>query len=341
MSDLIWLNANENMLGPSPKAVEAIQKASLEANLYTDDQAEKLVERLIARIDPSLTVDNFTLGNGSGDVIRSIVQTFVLPGMEVIEPTPTFAAYKRQTAVHRGNLVRVPLKDYQIDWEGVLAAVTEKTAVIFICNPNNPTGQIITHDEMAAFLEKVPDHVVVVVDEAYQDFVDDPAFPRMTDFIAAGHRVIVARTFSKVYGLASLRMGYGYGALKTIEPVRNNRNKYEIGIMAYEGAAAALTDEEHIVNTIESVREGREYFYRELSKLGISFLRSEAIFLIIKDLPIGAVEFVERVKAQGVVIRHMDIFNMPEYIRISIGRPEDNARAIEAIGQVWRGLIGA
>jgi histidinol-phosphate aminotransferase len=334
MSELVRLNANENMLGPSPLAVAAMQKASLEANLYPTDQDQLLIERLIARIDPHLTADNFVLGHGSGDVLRAIAQTYILPGMEVIVPIPTFAAYKRLTLLHRGQLVPVPLKAYQVDLMAVLAAITPNTALIFICNPNNPTGQIITHEAMAAFLSQVPERVVVVVDEAYLDFVDDPAFPRMTEFIAADYNLIVARTFSKVYGLASLRLGYGFGSMGAITPVQNGRNRFEIGRIAYAGAAAALNDEEHVVNTIEMVQAGREYFYEELSKLGISYLPSQGIFLVIKDLPVPAPQLVEAVLAKGVIIRHMDIFDMPGYIRISIGRPEDNAKAIAALAQV-------
>ena len=334
MSELIRLNANENMLGPSPLAVAAIKNASLEANLYPTDQDQLLIEKLIARIDPRLTTDNFVLGHGSGDVLRAIAQTYILPEMEVVVPTPTFAAYKRMTQLHRGRLVPVPLQNYQIDLTAVLAAITPQTALIFLCNPNNPTGQIISHKDMAAFLSQVPEHVVVVVDEAYHDFVDDPTFPRMTEFIAAGHNLIVARTFSKVYGLASLRLGYGFGSLPAITPVRNGRNKFEIGRMAYAGAAAALSDEEHVVNTIEMVQAGREYFYEELDKLGISYLRSQGLFLVIKDLPIPPPQLVEAVLAKGVIIRHMDVFDMPDTVRISIGRPQDNAQAIAALAQV-------
>ena len=334
MSELVQLGANENLLGPSPMAVEAIKNTTLEANLYPTDHDQMLVEKLIARIDPHLAVDNFVLGHGSGDVLRAIAQTYILPESEVVVPMPTFAAYKRLTKLHRGQLVPVPLNNYQVDLTAVLSAITLQTALIFICNPNNPTGQIITHEQMAAFLPKVPEHVVVVVDEAYIDFVDDPAFPRMTEFVAAGYNLIVTRTFSKVYGLASLRIGYGFGSLPAIMPVQNGRNKFEIGRLAYAGAAAALNDEEHVVNTIEMVRQGREYFYKELSRLGISYIPSQGFFLLIKDLPVAAPQMVEAVLAKGVIIRHMDIFDMPDYIRISIGRPEDNAKAIEALAQV-------
>ncbi len=338
MRELVRLGANENMLGPSPMAIEAIKNTSLDANLYPVDHEEMLLEKLIARIDPHLMADNFVLGHGSGDVLRAIAQTYILPEMEVVVPTPTFIVYKRLTKLHRGQFAPVPLKNYQVDLTAVLAAITPQTALVFLCNPNNPTGQIITHEEMATFLSQVPEHVVVVVDEAYLDFVDDPAFPRMTEFVAAGYKLIVARTFSKVYGLASLRIGYGFGSLPAITPVRNGRNKFEIGRMAYAGAAAALNDEEHVVNTIEMVRQGREYFYKELSKLGISHLPSQGFFLLIKDLPVDAPQMVEAVHQKGVIIRHMDVFDMPGYIRISIGRPQDNAKAIAALTQVLEEL---
>jgi histidinol-phosphate aminotransferase len=338
MGELVQLGANENLLGPSPLAVAAIKNTTLEANLYPTDHDQMLIEKLIARIDPRLAVDNFVLGHGSGDVLRAIAQTYILPEMEVIIPTPTFAAYKRLTKLHRGIVVPVPLENYQVDLTAVLSAISPHTALIFLCNPNNPTGQIITHEQMAAFLRRVPEQVVVVVDEAYIDFVDDSAFPRTTEFVAAGYNLIVTRTFSKVYGLASLRVGYGFGSLPAITPVQNGRTKFEIGRLAYAGAAAALNDEEHDVNTIEMVREGREYFYKELSRLGISYIPSQGFYLLLKDLPLAAPQLVEAMLARGVVVRHMDIFDMPNYVRISIGRPEDNAKAIAALAQLLQDI---
>jgi len=341
MSELVRLGSNENMLGPSPLALEAIRNACAEAHLYPTDQDQILKEKLSAAIGHGVNVDQFVLGNGSGDVLRMIAQTYVSPGSQVVLPTPTFSSYKRVTKLHGGEVIEVPLKDYQIDLQGLLCAITPQTTLLFLCNPNNPTGQIVTHDQMGGFLAQVPEHVTVVVDEAYIDFVEDPAFPRVTEFLGAGYNIIVARTFSKVYGLASLRVGYGFGKLERIAPVRDRRHTFESGRMAYVGAAAALSDEVHIVNTIDMVRSGREYLYEALSKIGLKYLHSEAFFVLLTDLPLDAQYIVDEALKQGVILRHTTVFDMPGYVRISVGRPQDNQRAIEALTNILEanGLI--
>ena len=334
MTDLIRLGANENLLGPSPMAIEAIQNAVFEGHLYPGDHDLMLMEKLSAKIGRGLVKEQFVLGNGSGDVLRMIIQTYVLPDNEVILPIPTFVSYKRLVGVHRGQIVPIPLVDYQIDLQGMLNAITPNTTLMIICNPNNPTGQIITHDELKTFIEQVPDHVIVIVDEAYVDFVEDPRFPRITELIGAGHKIICTRTFSKVYGLASLRVGFGFGHHSSVEKVRNTRHRSDTGRIGYLGAAAALLDEAHVVNTIELVRNGRNYLYQELDKLGLSYLKSEGFYILLKDLPLDAQYMVDEVLKHGVVIRHTDIFDMPNYVRISIGREKDNAQAINALRTV-------
>ena len=334
MSDLVRLGSNENMLGPSPLGLEAIRKATLEAHLYPSNQDQVLMEKLAAAIGHGVTTDQIVLGNGSGDVLATIAHAYVSPGSQVVIPIPTFPSYKRVTYLNRGEVIAVPLKDYQMDLPGLLSAITPETTLLFLCNPNNPTGQIVTHRQMADFLAQVPDHVTVVVDEAYIDFVDDPAFPRVTEFITAGYNIIVARTFSKVYGLASLRVGYGFGNLERIAPVRKRRHSFQTGSMAYAGAAAALNDEVYIVNTIDMVREGRNYLYGALSDIGLNFLRSQGFFVLLTDLKLDAQYIVDEALKQGLILRHMDSFDMPGYVRISVGRPEDNKRAVEVLTNI-------
>ena len=333
--ELVRLGANENLLGPSPKALEAIKNLAGNLHIYPSTEDVELGEKLAAQIGGGLTSDQFVIGNGSSDVIRMIVQTFVLPGDEVLFPLPSFAIYKRLTNVHRGVVVTVPLKDHQIDLDLLLDAVTEKTKIIFLCNPNNPTGQIIKHDQMAHFLSILPNHVILIVDEAYQDFVEDPDFPRTTEFINEGYNVITTRTFSKVYGLASLRMGYGFGKQSLIEKVRNTRHVSETGLVAYHAAMAALTDEEHIVNTIEMTINGRNYLYQELDKLGLTYLKSQALFVSLIDLPMPPEEIVAEARKHNLIIRHADVFDMPEAVRISIGRQEDMEFAVEVLKKIF------
>ena len=336
MTEPLRLHANENLLGPSPMAVAAMQEACLNANFYPQNHEAILLEKLAAHIGHGIRPEQFVLGNGSADVLRMLVQHHGLPDAEIVVPRPTFVAYKRLTRVHRANLVEVPLIDYQIDFDGLINAITDKTTLLFLCNPNNPTGLYVNHQEMADFLARVPEHVCVVVDEAYHDFVDVNDFPRMMEFVNAGYNVIVARTFSKVYGLASMRVGYGYGPEHVIAPIRDTRVRSEMGIMAYAGAAAALADEAHIVNSIEMVQEGREFYYKEFDRLGLKYLRSQAFFITVEDPPVPAQQIVDEALKQGVLLRHADVFDMPGYLRVSIGRPEDNKRVIEVLENIFQ-----
>lgn len=334
MSDFVELSANENLLGPSPKAMEAIQKAVLASHIYPRGEELMLREKLAAFVGGGISAENFVIGNGSGDIIRMAIQVYVLPNDEVIIPAPTFISYKRLTKIHRGIPVEIPLVDYQVDLDAVLDAITPRTKLIFLCNPNNPTGQIITHDEMGAFLAKLPEHVIVAVDEAYIDFADDPNFPNIIDYVNADHNLIVMRTFSKVYGLASLRVGYAFGKESLITPMRNTRHTADTGSLGYLGAAAALTDEAHVVDTKEMVIAERNYYYEALTKLGLKFLPSQGFYILLHDLPLDAQFIVDEVLKHNVAIRHTNFFEMPGYIRISIGRRQDNERAIAALRAV-------
>lgn len=330
----IRLGSNENLLGPSPVALETIARHAHEYHVYATTEDWELMEKLAAHIGGGLTADQFVIGNGSGDVLRMMMQTFVLPEDEVIFPLPTFAAYKRLTNVHRGKMVTVPLKGYQVDLEGILTAVTPNTRLIILCNPNNPTGLIVTHDELERFLKALPPHVTVILDEAYHDFVELPGFPRTPELIAAGYNVMATRTFSKLYGLAGLRVGYGFGKQALVEQVRNSRHLSETGRVAYLAAMAALTDEAHVVETLAMVRNGRRYLTAELSKLGLPTLPSEAFYILMPELPIGAQQLVDEARQRGVILRHTDVFDMPGSVRISIGRQQDNERAIAVLKEI-------
>lgn len=331
---LVRLNSNENLLGPSPMALETMQQLATTLNTYSTVEDTELAEKLAAQIGGGLSRDHFLIGNGSADVIRMIVQTYVLPDDEVLFPLPTFAIYKRLTNVHHGVIVNVPLKDHHIDLAALREAVTEKTKIIFLCNPNNPTGKIIKHDALEQFLVTLPDHVLVVIDEAYQDFVEDPEFPRTIELINKGFNIIATRTFSKVYGLASLRVGYGFGKLPVVEKVRNTRHVSETGYFAYQAAMAALRDEAHVVNSVDVAINGRNYLYQELDKLGISYLKSEALFVLLIDLPVAPDYLVAEARKHNLIIRHTDVFDMPEAVRISIGRQEDMEYAVEVLKKI-------
>ena len=331
------LGSNENLLGPSPMALKAIQETVSNAHIYATVEDKKLQEKLVARVGRGLTADQLVLGNGSGDVLRGIIQAHILPGDEIVIPTATFAIYKRAGSEHRANVIEIPLADdYQIDYDGLLAAVTPKTKLIFLCNPNNPTGLITTHTQMRSFLERCPNYVTVVVDEAYIDFADDPNFPDMMEFINEGFPVIVTRTFSKLYGLASLKAGYGFGNTERMAPVRERRHVHQSGLMMYAGASAALDDEEHVVNTLDMAQEGRAFIYKELDRLGLSYLPTQALFVLLTDVPLDAQLIVDEALEDNVILRHTHVFGMPGYVRFSIGRQQDNERGIAALERILK-----
>ena len=331
------LGSNENLLGPSPKALAVIQQVAANAHIYPVTEDQGLTEKLVARIGKGLTADQLVLGNGSGDVLQRIIQAYIMPGDEIVIPTATFAIYKRAGNDHHAKVIEIPLNDdYSIDLQGLLDAITPKTKLIFLCNPNNPTGLIITHDQMQWFLDQAPEHVTVVVDEAYIDFCDDPDFPDIMTFINAGYPVISTRTFSKVYGLASLKAGFGFGNKERMAPVVAKRHVYESGLMMYAGAAAALEDEEHVVNSIEMAHEGRALIYQEFDRLGLTYLPTQALFVLITNPPLDAQLIVDEALEDNVILRHAHVFGMPGYVRFSIGRRQDIERGIASLERIFK-----
>jgi histidinol-phosphate aminotransferase len=238
------------------------------------------------------------------------------------------------TQLFGGEPVFVPLRNYVIDLDAVAAAIDEDVKLIFLCNPNNPTGTIVTHRQMTKFLQRVPPGVVTVCDEAYMEFADDPAFPYMEAFVEEGYAVLVTRTFSKLHGLASLRIGYGFGRQDLIALVRQRQMPFNSGRLAYLAAAAALDDEEHIDDTLGMVRDGRQFFYRELGKMGISYLPTQGNFILLADLPLDANVICDEIMKQGVVLRPTGQFGLPDGIRITFACQTDNERIVETLTDI-------
>jgi histidinol-phosphate aminotransferase len=233
MDEILKVGSNENVLGASPRAKAAIEAALDELHLYPDRQEDILTDKLARRMGGGLDRRQIITGNGSCDVLRMITQTFIGPGKKALIAAPTFGMYELLVEMFGGEAVNVPLKRHAADLDALAAAIDERTSLVFVCNPNNPTGAVVSHAQATKFLNKVPAGVVVVFDEAYVEFVEDPDFPRMTEFIAAGHDVLVTRTFSKLHGLASLRVGYGFGPMALMERVRRHRVHFNSGRLAF------------------------------------------------------------------------------------------------------------
>ena len=339
MTDILKVGSNENVLGASPKAKQAIIAALADAHLYPDRHEDTLLEKIAARLGGGLTASQFVSGNGSCDVLRMIVQSFIEPGKNAVIAAPTFSMYELLVDMFGGRSVFAPLKDFTVDLDALAAAVDENTILAFVCNPNNPTGTIVTHDQAALFLDKLPAHLITVFDEAYMEFAEDPNFPRVTEFIAQGYPVLVTRTFSKLHGLASLRVGYGFGRADLMELVRRNKLHFNSGRLAYLGAAAAVDDEDHITKSLEMVKNGRRQFYRAFEDMGLHYLPTQSNFLFLTDLPMDANEICNLAMQKGVILRPTNPFGLPDNIRITIARQEENERVINALREIIGGLL--
>lgn len=334
MTEIIKVGSNENVLGASPKAKSAIKNALADAHLYPDRHEDTLLEKLALRIGNGLTRENFISGNGSCDVLRMITQTFIKPDKKALIAAPTFSMYEILTNMFGGTPVFIPLKNYTVDLKALAKAVDIDTALVFVCNPNNPTGTIVSHGHIEEFLNSIPYGVIPVFDEAYMEFVDDPRFPCMTEFLSEGHELLVTRTFSKLHGLASLRVGYGFGHLGLMDQVRQHKLHFNSGRLAYLGAAAAVDDEVHIQRSIKMVRDGRRYFYKAFDEIGIQYLPTHSNFIFLINLPKEADYICDEAMKRGVILRPTTPFGLPDNIRITIARQSENERVVEVIKDI-------
>jgi histidinol-phosphate aminotransferase len=336
MTQIIKVGSNENVLGPSPMAQDAVKKALLDAHLYPDRHESTLLQNLADDLGAGLSEENFISGNGSCDVLRMITQSFVEPGDKTLIAAPTFSMYKILTQMFGGEPVLVPLRDFKVDLDAIVENLDEDVKLIFVCNPNNPTGTIVTHDQMAEFLSQIPPGIVTICDEAYMEFVEDPDFPRMTEFIEQGYDVLVTRTFSKLHGLASLRVGYGFGRAELMNRVKEYKLHFNSGRLAYLGAAAALEDEEHINRSLDMVRNGRQFFYRRFDEMGIKYLPTQSNFIFLTDLPLDANYICDEAMKRGVILRPTNPFGLPDNIRITIARQDENERVVDTLAEILK-----
>jgi len=331
IDDIVKLNSNENSLGPSPKAVKAIFEAAAQVNLYPDNSAFYLKQKLAEKYD--VLPEQIILGNGSNELVQFIIMTFLLPGEEVLTCSPTFLLYGIMGRVMGGKVKEVALKGSCFDLDSVLSEITANTKLVFISNPNNPTGTIVTADDFKNFMVKIPDDVVVVMDEAYYEYVTDKDFPDSIEFVRDNKNVIVLRTFSKAYGLAGLRVGYAFAPERLVEQMEKVREPFNLNSLAQKAALAALDDVKHIRKTTENNRIGLSYVYEQLRNLNLDFILTQANFVSVKLGP-DAGRICDRLMKEGVLVRNMESYNMSEYIRVSIGLPGENERFIKTLEKI-------
>lgn len=326
----VRLAANENPIGASPKAADAIKNYLSHVHRYPDPGADDLRHALAVRLD--LNSDNIICGNGSDEIMDLAVRTFMRPGEEGIFPWPSFVVYKILVQFAGGIPVGVPLKNYQTDVKAIINRVTERTRVIFLGCPNNPTGLVLEAGDLSYLLENVPPSVMVVLDEAYVQFVRRDNYRDATKLIAKHANLLVLRTFSKYFGLAGLRAGFGFADPELIEVLNRVRMPFNLNVLAQIGALASLWDVQHLERTKILVHRGLDFLYQELDRLQISYLKSDANFILI-DVKQDAHELAERMYEEGVEIRPMTDYGLTNHIRVSVGLERENQIFIETLSK--------
>ncbi len=327
---IIKLASNENPLGPSPLARTAMRKAIADVNLYPDGNAFYLKQKLAAKL--GVAPANLIPGNGSNEVIELIGHALLAPGAEVVVSQYCFAVYPIVTALFGAKLITVPAKNYGHDLDAMLAAITPNTRVVFVANPNNPTGTTAGREDLARFVNAVPPNVLVALDEAYVEFLNEPL--DLLPDIRNGSKpnLILMRTFSKIYGLAGLRIGYGVGHPDFIAALEKIRQPFNINSIAQAGALAALDDTKHVEKTRKINSRGLKLYARTFRKLGLEFIPSSANFILVR---VGDGQGVfAGLQKLGVIVRPMAGYQLPEWIRISIGTTKENQRCVEALKTV-------
>ncbi len=327
---IIKLASNENPLGPSRLGLAAMRQALRQVNLYPDGNAFYLKQKLAAKL--GVTPANLILGNGSNEVIELVGHALLAPGAEVVVSQYCFAVYPIVTALFGAKLVVVPAKNYAHDLDAMLAAITPNTRIVFVANPNNPTGTTATPEALERFVKAVPPEVLLALDEAYFEFLNEPL--DLLPEIRGGARpnLLLMRTFSKIYGLAGTRIGYGIGHPDFIAALEKIRQPFNINSVAQAGALAALDDVKHVEKTRKINSRGLKLYARTFRKLKLEFIPSQANFILVR-VGDGQRVFVELQKL-GVIVRPMGGYQLPEWVRITVGTPKENKRCLEALRTV-------
>ncbi len=331
LEDIIKLASNENPLGPSPAALTAASATLAEIHRYPDGGGFELKAALARR--HAVGPEQITLGNGSNDVLAFIIQAFANERHEVVFSEHAFAVYPLVTQSVGATCVAVPARDYGHDLVAMAAAVTDRTRVVFVANPNNPTGTWCPAQDLRAFIEKLPEHVLVVVDEAYAEYVVEADYPDCTAWIKDHENLVVTRTFSKAFGLAGLRVGYMLAHPHITELLNRVRQPFNVNSLALEAALAALDDEAHLQKSRDLNNAGLAYLAAEFTRLGLDYIPSVANFITVA-LPRPGREIFEQLLHAGVIVRPVDGYGLPGHLRVSVGLESENQRFIQALRSV-------
>lgn len=329
---VIKLASNENPLGTSPKASKAVSDWANNMAIYPDGNSTDLKNALSAKLD--VGVDQLLFGSGTDQILEIIAQTYINPGDNAIMGYPSFPRYETVVSVMEGEVKNIPLTgDYRMDLNEMLKAVDGRTKIIWLCNPNNPTGTMITAEEQMDFIKKVPKNVLLILDEAYYEYALGGDYPDSIKYLKEFDNLLILRTFSKAYGLAGLRIGYAVSNKEVIGYLNRVRGPFNTNAAAQIAAIAALDDEGFIHRSMENNKKGKEYLYSSFKEMGLYYVPTHANFMMVKvGLPSDLV-FKELLK-KGLIIRSGDIFGMDDWIRLTIGTPEENEIFIKALAEV-------
>ena len=329
-SEIVKLASNENPLGPSPEALAAMRDALENAHLYPDGGSYYLRDALAQKLQ--VAPENLIIGNGSNELIELLAHGFLQNGDAIVTSEHAFVAYKIIARLFGARTIEAPHHNYAHDLDAILGAIDDNTELMFIANPKNPTGTLLSDEEIAEFMTRVPENVITIFDEAYYEFLDNP--PDTLRYIRAGRNVVTLRTFSKIHGLAGLRVGYAIAKPELIEVMQKTREPFNVNSIAQIGALAALRDEEHQRITKKIVDDGRKFFEREFAAMGLKFIPSAGNFILV-HVADGATVFPAMLQ-QRVIVRPMNGYHLREWVRITIGTMEQNRKCISALRKVLK-----
>ena len=329
---VIKLASNENAFGTSKKAKDAIKRSLDKIFLYPDGSCYYLKNKLAKRL--GLKADNLIFGNGSDELIDIIIKTFLNPGEEVLTSQTTFVEYEILTKANRFKAKCVPLNKFTYDLVTLKNNINKKTKVIFIANPNNPTGTYVNSAKLIGFINSIKNNILIVIDEAYLEFVEAKDYPKAVKLINS-RNVIILRTFSKAYGLAGLRVGYAIARPSFIKEMERIRQPFNVNFLAQKAALAALDDSAFISRTSSIIKKERTWLYRELDKLNIEYIPSQANFVMFKTKMSG-LSLCKNLLKKGIIVRDLEQYKLKNYVRVTIGKPKENTLFIKKLKEILR-----
>ncbi|MFH1380921.1 MAG: histidinol-phosphate transaminase, partial [Candidatus Omnitrophota bacterium] len=334
IKEVIKLASNESALAPSKKAISAAQKAMLSVNRYPDGGCFYLKGALSKRF--GISTKNIIIGNGSDEIIILAIRAFLEKGEEVIIADPTFLIYEAASEIAGAKIKYAPLKNLKYDVKKIVSLITKKTKIIFIANPDNPTGSYITKEEIAFLISRTPKNTILYFDEAYFEFAEDlKDFPDTTQYLKKNRNIIISRTFSKAYSLAGLRVGYAFADKDVIDCLNLAREPFNVNSIGQAAAIAALGDKKYIKKAMQLIKKGKKFISKELETLGINYVPSATNFLLI-DVGKKAKEIYIKLLKKGVIVREMSGWKLDNFIRVTVGTEKENRKFISVLKEITK-----